>query len=570
MGVRIRALYQRFTPFQNMTCCDHGCVRILASHKPSLDARRITHAAPEQPGQGSQSEEDPGGRCLSPMNEMNESAISQAFAHASEDLAALDKTFEHGCAFRNNDSLSRVTFDSSLLSQEEYDACTAGARIALKLPLMTKLSSWGDGIIHGCPHIHIDMKKAMGLRYGNYCRGNHAERILQELPAKPKGDAAARATTDERKKKRVLIILFGLHRFYRDSWAHMQDALVNSNPNVAFSLALLTWPLFTCTDRDRHPANDECIRDPRRQGNASSHSRVWLRCDGPLPELTNFTLEMERFYASGPTPVPLVYTQYTHFGMGAYRKPHSVHRLSRGWAGLLALGIGQRFDHVIAMRPDSILSRPLLLGRECAPPASAEAEWRPGLRILSGAHQSVSSSAGGREEDKERSGSGSGEAYLRLSSCPEIRESTWDFGLLACDPRALSRWLYPSWNDEVACYRTTVWDNKRVEFVSAALAERDYKRFGACEDVRPPNKGAAAAGSRSRKSWVEPDVEYDCAVRQLFRRSAANPQRLHLGNADASGTFLVPLANRTDQGWSPMRPKLVCSGESASVEGSLS
>ena len=178
--------------------------------------------------------------CSSPKNT---STLSNAFAQASEDLAKLDGTFERRCAFTNADnSLSKVVFDNEL-SQEEHDYCTANIGLALRLPLMTKLSSWGDGIVHGCPHVSIDMKKAMRYRYLNLCARKHADAIVQSLHVKRSADADRPQSGN---KKRALIIMYGLHRYYRDGWAHLQDTLLKSNPNVQFSLALLTWPLFTC------------------------------------------------------------------------------------------------------------------------------------------------------------------------------------------------------------------------------------------------------------------------------------------------------------------------------------
>ena len=109
---------------------------------------------------------------------------------------------------------------------------------------------------------------------------------------------------------RALIILHGLHRYYRDGWQRLQTPLVESNPHVSFELALLTWPLFVCTDRDRHPDNDECTCAHCQRG-------AWLRCDGPLPPHDEFTKVMARFYA----PVPLVYTQFAHWGMAACAQP---------------------------------------------------------------------------------------------------------------------------------------------------------------------------------------------------------------------------------------------------------
>jgi hypothetical protein len=80
-------------------------------------------------------------------------------------------------------------------------------------------------------------------------------------------------------RKRGLIILYGLHRYYRDGWASLHERLLDVNPEFAFDVALLTWPLFACTDRDRTAFNNECLPP----ANASRGTSIWLRCDGPLP-----------------------------------------------------------------------------------------------------------------------------------------------------------------------------------------------------------------------------------------------------------------------------------------------
>lgn len=144
---------------------------------------------------------------------------------------------------------------------------------------------------------------------------------------------AGRGESKQSDRRQTLILLSGLHHYYRDAWARLQSSLLRVNPEVDFDVALLTWPLFTCTDRDRHPSNDECMTEKTQ--------RQWLRCDGPLPAGENFTSVMEKFYAgtsearpassppasSPPAAARLVYTQWAHWGTSAYDRPHRcMHR----------------------------------------------------------------------------------------------------------------------------------------------------------------------------------------------------------------------------------------------------
>ena len=212
-------------------------------------------------------------------------ATSSDLLLAADQLAVLDSAHWPRC--RRNASLPE---------------CLQGAQLAQRLS--TALPRYGaNGMLQGCPHIR---STASTVRAFNWLVESDAPKVdgCSAMPL-PKHLPPGAPTT-----ARALIILHGLHRYYRDGWQRLQAPLVESNPHVSFELALLTWPLFVCTDRDRHPDNDECTCAHCQRG-------AWLRCDGPLPPHDEFTKAMARFYA----PVPLVYTQFAHWGMAACAQP---------------------------------------------------------------------------------------------------------------------------------------------------------------------------------------------------------------------------------------------------------
>ena len=411
---------------------------------------------------------------------------NQSYRLAAEMLTALDSTWDLECAF----SPPSFTSPASM--------CAAGIELARQLPSRWPNVSW-QGMTQGCPHILP--AEALNGRLPR-CKTPRCEAIVFSQHQYVDYCLDPPAVLDVSRiasRKRVLIILFGLHRFYRDGWAHLQETLIRTNPHVRFELALLTYPHFVCTDRDRK--HGEC--------GTIKNDRAWLNCDGPLPPVANFTAEMQRFYA----PTPLVYTQFTHWGGGAYNRPLSIHRLARGWASLLSLGIAQRYDHVVAIRSDGVLTRPLELKKTCA--------RSPGVNLIF--------SDSGREDltsADERDG---------IPTCASIRNAeAWDLGLLACDPRALNRWLYPVW---AASDLEKPWCKE--------LGDREFAHYGLSScSISPRSK-------RLGKSLnVTPAQEEECTIFQLFQRQDTNGLHLRLGSLNRSGIFIRMLSNRSDQGWS--------------------
>ena len=470
-------------------------------------------------------------------------ARASAVAAASADLRLIDATFVPRCA-------------SSFKSSDADPICAAGVRLARRLPSYFNEIGW-DGAIQGCPHVcvgtshcaYINRRNGVIVRRGNFCGSP-----LASAPIPPPRDG-----------KQVLIVLFGLLRYYRDGWARLQSSLILSNPGVFFDVALLTWPFFTCTDRDRTRSNDDCMA----KSTNVSHEDSWLRCDGPLPSLENFTSAMEQLYANrsfadasgsgrrDAHPVRLVYSQFTHCacwsrslmllllrtaadtevagpnsaiagGGNAFSRPHSTHRFARGWAFLLSLGLAQRYDHVLAMRPDAFLTRPLHLESTCA-------KW-PGLNILNGV-----------QEQDRRPGATPAYHPEEIRTCSDMRTLS-DYGVLACDPRALTRWLMPAWNVSYGC-RNGV-GQSHMEYMEYALTD--------CSAT------TNAARSRTRVYYVPPpppppaseDDDKGCVIAQLFgRHETLNPLRLRLGSLDAAKVHVGLFVNRSDQGWTRFAPE---------------
>ena len=468
--------------------------------------------------------------------------MQSAFAGAASELAAIDSTFDRGCSFFVNASHHTIV--------EGDGACQRGVEITRRLAHLFPNNGF-QGQLHGCPHIDSrDPLAPRPSRYLDYC-------LKSSRLATPRQRASG---------TRGLIILYGLHRYFRDGWKRLEESLLRPNPEVSFDIALLTWPHFACTDRDRNPENDDCTHDKYR---------LWLRCDGPLPPVANFTRAMERFYA----PTRLVYTQFTHWGFGAYAKPHSLHRLSRGWAMMVSLGIAQQYDHVVAMRPDAVLTRPLVLTRACARADPAASDWAPGVRLLSGQYSAQPSVLRGDDDSSRASPppeaaapSESRHPYAQLATCREIAHATWDLGLLACDPRALTRLVYPTWNRSVTCLERGLYDPAQVDAqwtlgalhgqfhtfaLTPAIGSGPHAR-----DCRPrASRAADSARAAAEREAAERAEDRNCALHQLFERNDTNPQRLHVGISSSTSHLaagdaqILVLVNRTDQGWGA-RPAL--------------
>ena len=114
----------------------------------------------------------------------------------------------------------------------------------------------------------------------------------------------------------------------------------------------------------------------------------------------------------------------------------------------------------------------------------------------------------------------------------------WDLGVLACEPRALHRLLFPVFNHSVAACPRDEKDKR------SGNSEYDYYGLAHC-----------VPGSASERGG--------CALCRLFAHRETNPHGYRLGTLDASGIYLMALVNRSDQGWW-WRPKpRVCPGAPA-------
>ena len=154
--------------------------------------------------------------------------------------------------------------------------------------------------------------------------------------------------------------------------------------------------------------------------------------------------------------------------------------------------------------------------------------------------------------------------------CGAVRQSAYDMGLLACDPRSLHRWLLTAWNASLTC--TTLRDTAertvhhppsplRNTTAGILVSHRQFSQY-------------ALTGCSS------PTAD-DCIVAQLFRdappadevdgphaeasapftashaphSAASSPSpALRLGSLDLDRIFVGMFVNRTDQGWS--RPEM--------------
>jgi hypothetical protein len=151
----------------------------------------------------------------------------------------------------------------------------------------------------------------------------------------------------------------------------------------------------------------------------------------------------------------------------------------------VSVGLAQRYEVVLALRPDAVLSAPLRIPDVCAAPSTplGSAPWVPGLRIIHGfdAVEATGPRSGATQTrsaaDASHASHASHARHQALATCEAISSSTWDLGVFACDPRALTRWLYPVWERSVGC------DASR-EFAQYGLSPRIVGKEAACAEER--------------------------------------------------------------------------------------
>jgi len=214
--------------------------------------------------------------------------------------------------------------------------------------------------------------------------------------------AAARGTSDRARQTitalpmppqqhSVLVILCGLMRYWKLGLGGMRRHVFDPNPNTTFGLALLTSRWIVCTDSDRK--NGECP------------------CFGKLPNNLTDAVANEL-----PRRVKIVHTDFgSALRKGLKQGEQWSYRLATSHAAIEAYGLVAKYDHLLVLRPDVYLTKPLLVSRACSAFAS--------LVIISGTRQRMM----------------------------HFHDRDWDWALLACEPRALHIWLRPHLTSSVAC-----------------------------------------------------------------------------------------------------------------------
>lgn len=226
-----------------------------------------------------------------------------------------------------------------------------------------------------------------------------------------------------------------------------------------------------------------------------------------------------------------------------------------------------------------VLSRPVELTQSCAARAELSEEWSPGVRILTlqqeqrGERRSgaLAESVPPRWYEASDTHTHARVTATELATCTSLLTTAWDLGLLACDPRALTRWLYPVFarklNRNLSCIEPSGQVARGAsEYATYALTPRARDDVRRCVHVPVYDRNARSTRVKSSaaSSWEVETEAFDCTVRQIFRNKHTNPRRFHLGTMDELGTFLLPLANRTDQGWS-LRITPTCQAASSSA-----
>ena len=158
----------------------------------------------------------------------SEAAQHAALRAAAADLALLDTTFENRCAFRAiNNTAHRLE------QPHQSNDCAAAIQFARRLPRRWGVTTW-DGMMEGCPHVAPTKRghpQIFSRPVGDcYAGGDAPWPPVRELP----GNSVLKLPGIHTLPKSVLIVLFGLQRYYHSGWAKLQQTLIRSNPDVSF------------------------------------------------------------------------------------------------------------------------------------------------------------------------------------------------------------------------------------------------------------------------------------------------------------------------------------------------
>jgi hypothetical protein len=218
----------------------------------------------------------------------------------------------------------------------------------------------------------------------------------------------------------VLFIVCGLLREYQAGIEGLGRQIVASNPHTLFDLALLTSERLLCSYRDA--IQNRAVRGVLALGGHVNESIVSLLkpwgikyvfqelSDSPIPGsdchyVRNSAACFMKGMPPGLTVPPL------------HPKPSFQFRLAHGVHQMASRGLLKQYDHIVVIRPDSVLSRPLNLRRECP--------THTGFNIISG---SIERDFG------------------------QFHNRDFDLAYLACEPTSLQTWLIP-WLDNNASNR---------------------------------------------------------------------------------------------------------------------
>ena len=278
-------------------------------------------------------------------------------------------------------------------------------------PIQTDLNklSWLIFLCSAMPARRVAMLYSLAAHRSLLALAAHVPRPASNLPH----DQGTKAT-------RVLVIMNGLLREYQVGIHGLEELLFEANPLIRFDFALLTSERLLCSYRDA--INGRAVRGMMPIAGHLNESIIPL-----LPANVRYV-----FQQLSDSPIPGSTCHYTRnprtcfgvgmpagLGMPVNTKPSFQFRLAHGVNHMSSAGLLTKYDHVLAIRPDAVLSKPLALSRTCS--------THPGFNIISG-------------------------SLTRQFGAGSFHARDFDLAYLACDPKSLQSWLFP-WLDNNASNR---------------------------------------------------------------------------------------------------------------------
>ena len=145
---------------------------------------------------------------------LQNASLDEMFSHAALQLSTLDLTFEKRC-------MPSFERDPKTYNPKVHNECMHAVMAARELFNSLGRDAW-EHVRQGCPHMK-DWLGSSGSEIPH--KRNEGDHCRPWLGYKFKSHDRYE------KRPKALIVLYGLHRYYRDGWSHLQRQLINANPS---------------------------------------------------------------------------------------------------------------------------------------------------------------------------------------------------------------------------------------------------------------------------------------------------------------------------------------------------